>query len=299
MTLDQLKTFIAVAQREHITRAAEALDLTQSAVSATIAALERELGAKLFSRIGRGIALTEAGTLLLQEAHAILGRVQSATLAIRELSDLKRGRITLKASQTIANHFLPSRLVRFHEAYPGIALEVLNGNSAEVARAVANGEVELGLIEDELYGPETKTLIAEKVAQDQMAIVVSKLHPWADGRVLQQHEFAAASWVMREAGSGTRAILNRYLQARGVDLKAIHIALELPSNEAVLAAVSAGHGATILSKSVCADSVAAGHVVQLTPDLGGRAFYAVQHADRYRSRAVNALLAILRDDMPS
>lgn len=299
MTLDQLKTFIAVAEREHITRAAEALDLAQSAVSAAVASLERELGAKLFSRIGRGIALTEAGSLLLGEARAILGRVQSATLAVRELSDLKRGRITLKASQTIANHFLPPKLVRFHEAYPGIALEVLSGNSAEVARAVTNGEVELGLIEDELQDVEAKTLIAERVAQDRLAIVVSKSHPWAGLKMPQQQELAAASWVMREAGSGTRAILNRYLEAHKVDLGSLNIVLELPSNEAVLAAVSAGQGVTILSESVCADSVEAGRVVQLTLDLGMRSFYAVQHADRYRSKAVSALLAALRDEPSS
>ena len=294
MTLDQLKTFIAVAEREHVTRAAEALDLTQSAVSATVAALERELGAKLFSRIGRGIALTEAGLLLLGEARAILDRVQSATLAVRELSDLKRGRITLKASQTIANHFLPSRLVRFHEDYPGISLEVLIGNSAEVAGAVANGEVELGLIEDELPQSETSPLLAERIAQDRLAIIVSKSHGWAGRQIPTQQELASATWIIREEGSGTRAILKRYLESHGVDFKSINVALELPSNEAVLSAVSAGQGVTILSESVCADRVEAGRVVQLAADLGVRPFYAVQHADRYRSKAVTALLAALR-----
>lgn len=294
MTFDQLKTFIAVAEREHVTRAAQALNLTQSAVSATVAALERELGAKLFSRIGRGIALTEAGLLLLGEARAILGRVQSATLAVRELSDLKRGRITLKASQTIANHFLPSRLVRFHEAYPGITLAVLIGNSAEVARAVANGEVELGLIEDELPRAEASSLIAERIAQDRLAIIVSKSHSWIGKQIPSRHELAAAAWIIREEGSGTRAILNRYLEAHGVAFNSINIALELPSNEAVLSAVSAGHGVTILSESVCTDCVEAGRVVQIAADLGVRSFYAVQHADRYRSKAVIALLAALR-----
>lgn len=295
MTLDQLKTFIAVAEREHVTRAAEALNLTQSAVSAAVASLERELGAKLFSRIGRGIALTEAGLLLLSEARAILGRVQSATLAVRELSDLKRGRITLKASQTIANHFLPPKLVRFHAAYPGITLEVLSGNSAEVERAVANGEVELGLIEDELPINDAKILIAERIAEDRLVMIVSKSHRWARMRKLDGHELATASWVVREEGSGTRALLNRYLGAHGVDATSLHIALELPSNEAVLAAVSAGNGVSILSESVCADGVKTGRIAQLAVDLERRSFYAVQHADRYRSKAVTALLAILRE----
>lgn len=297
MTLDQLRIFIAVAVREHVTRAAESLNLTQSAVSATIASLERELGAKLFNRIGRGIAMTEAGLLLLGEARAILDRVQSATLAVRELSDLKRGRITLKASQTIANHFLPQKLIRFQDTYPGIALEVLMGNSSEVARAVANGEIELGLIEDELQESDSKTLIAEKIAEDRLLIVVSKSHPWARQPVPDIAELAGASWVVREAGSGTRAILNRYLGARGVDQKSIKVALELPSNEAVLSAVSAGHGITILSENVCADGLKAGRIASLAFDLEARSFYAIQHADRYRSKAVTALLAMLRDSL--
>lgn len=295
MTLDQLRTFIAVAEREHVTRAAEALHLTQSAVSATIAALERELGTKLFSRMGRGIAMTEAGQLLLAEARAILDRVQSATLAVREMSELKRGRITIKASQTIANHFLPPKLVRFHETYPGIAVEVLIGNSSEVARAVANGEVEIGLIEDRLPEGVTTTLIAEKIAQDRLAVIVSASHPWARRPMPAAAELSAASWIAREKGSGTRAIMDRYLAARGVDVKSLPVALELPSNEAVLSAVIGGRGITILSESVCADSIKSGRVARLAADLEARAFYVVQHADRYRSRAAAALLNIMRD----
>lgn len=295
MTLDQLRTFVAVAEREHVTRAAEALNFTQSAVSAAIAMLERELGTKLFSRIGRGIVLTEAGHLFLGEARAILDRVQSATLAVREMSDLKRGRITIKASQTIANHFLPQKLVQFHETYPGITLEVLVGNSTEVARAVINGEIELGLIEDSLPNSDAKTLIAEKVAEDRLALVVSASHPWAQKDAPAKPDLATASWVVREGGSGTRAILNRYLATQGVDISTITIVLELPSNEAVLSAVSAGSGITILSESVCADSVETGRIARLKADLERRPFYVVQHADRYRSRAVTALLDILRE----
>lgn len=296
MTLDQLRIFVVAAEFEHVTRAAESLDLTQSSVSATIAALERDLGAKLFSRIGRGIVLTEAGRLLLGEARAILGRVQSAMLAVCELSELKRGRITIKASQTIANHFLPQKLFRFHEMYPGITLEVLIGNSTEVARAVANGEVELGLIEDSLPETDAKTLVMEKVAEDRLAIVVAASHPWTrKGRPTAQ-ELAAATWVVREKGSGTRAVLDRCLAAYGVKAKAINIALELPSNEAVLSAVIAGTGITVLSESVCADSIETGRVARLSIDLEVRPFFVVQHGDRYRSRAVTALLEVIRAD---
>jgi DNA-binding transcriptional LysR family regulator len=118
MTLDQSQIFIAVAEREHVTRAADTLGLAPPSVSAAVASLEREFGTKLFHRVGRGIALTEGGKLLLDEARTLVNRADAVKLAMREFTGLSRGRLEIKASQTIASHFLPSRLVDFHQAYP-------------------------------------------------------------------------------------------------------------------------------------------------------------------------------------
>jgi len=107
-------------------------------------------------------------------------------------------------------------------------------------------------------------------------------------------ELTAGRWVLREDGSGTRAAFVKALEALGVPYGNLNIAIELPSNEAVLAAVLAGAGATILSARVCADAFHSGNLKRLPVSLVPRAFYAVQHADRYRSRAVSALLEILR-----
>lgn len=105
MTLEQLRVFVAVAERQHVTRAAEALNLAQSAVSAAIGTLEGRHGAKLFSRVGRGIELTEAGRLFLGEARAVLSRAESAELVLAELAGLKRGTLSLQASHTIATGY--------------------------------------------------------------------------------------------------------------------------------------------------------------------------------------------------
>src|SRR3979409_89190 len=122
MTLEQLKAFVAVAERQHVTRAAAVLNLAQSAVSAAIAALEARHGAKLFHRVGRGVGLTEAGALFLVEARAVLARVEAAGLVLSELGDLKRGTLAVHASQTIAGYWLPRHLVAFPHKYPGIDL---------------------------------------------------------------------------------------------------------------------------------------------------------------------------------
>jgi DNA-binding transcriptional LysR family regulator len=125
MTLDQLQIFIAVAEREHVTRAADALGLAPPSVSAAVASLEREFGTKLFHRVGRGILMTEGGRLLLDEARALVRRADAVKLAMHEFTGLSRGRLPIKASQTIAScrqdwsnftRLIPASLWRFPSA---------------------------------------------------------------------------------------------------------------------------------------------------------------------------------------
>jgi DNA-binding transcriptional LysR family regulator len=292
MTLDQLKIFVAAAEREHVTRAAEALNLSQSAVSSAIFLLERTYGVKLFHRVGRGIVLTEAGKFFLGEARAILARTQSAEIALGEFLGLARGRLSIHASQTISSYFLPAYLVRFHSRFPGIELAVAVGNTAQVARAITHGEAELGFIEGPAPDP---LLAAEPVGTDEMIIVVAPGHPWANKKQLSTADLTSGNWVLREDGSGTRAVFTEAMAALGVDPGSLHVAIALPSNEAVRAAVEAGLGATALSSLVCTDSLAAGKLVKLKTRLPRRVFNAVQHVEHYRSRAVAALLALIKE----
>ena len=115
-TLERLRVFVAVAERQHVTRAAATLNLAQSAASAAIASLEEQHGAKLFHRVGRGIEPTEAGALFLVEARAVLARAQAAELILSEQNGLKRGTLAVQASQTIAGYWLPRHLVAFRRA---------------------------------------------------------------------------------------------------------------------------------------------------------------------------------------
>jgi DNA-binding transcriptional LysR family regulator len=173
-------------------------------------------------------------------------------------------------------------------------LVVSVGNSTEVVEAIVRGDIELGFVE----GPEEEfgdcRLAVEMIARDDLAMVAGANHPWATRKRLTIDDLTAGRWVLREDGSGTRAAFVKALGALGVPYRNLNIAIELPSNEAVLAAVLAGAGATILSARVCADAITAGTLKQLPVSLASRAFYGVQHAERYRSRAVSALLEILR-----
>ncbi|MEW6438355.1 MAG: LysR family transcriptional regulator [Pseudomonadota bacterium] len=287
MTLEQLRIFVAVAERQHVTRAAEALNLTQSAASAAIAALEARHGSKLFNRVGRGIELTEAGRIFLDEARAVLARAEVAELKLAELAGLKRGRLLIQASQTIASYWLPRHLVEFRHAHPGIEIRLSVGNTADAAEAVSTGAAELGFIE----GPVERPLLkVTEVARDQLIVVVAPDHPWASRRKLSADDLIKTEWVLREPGSGTRSVFEDALAKLGVPAAALNIALELPTNEAVRAAVEAGMGATALSASAAASSLEAGLLSKAALALPTRSFNLIQQTEREPGHAARALI---------
>lgn len=283
MTLEQLRIFIAVAEREHVTRAAAALGLTPSAVSAAVAALEARHGLPLFDRIGRGIALTEAGRRFLVEARSVLARAAEAEMVLADLAGLRRGRLALAASQTVGNYWLPPLLHRFRLDHPGIDLSLAIGNSREVARLAIEGAVDLGFVEGTVEGDE---LAIEPVARDEMVLVASP------GLDLGGDGLGGLPWVWREAGSGTRAALEALLAARGLRLGALN-GLELPSNEAVASAVEAGAGLAVLSRLVVAPALAAGRLVALPAEIPARHFHALRHRGRHQGLAEIALRRLI------
>lgn len=289
MTLEQLRIFVAVAEREHVTAAARALNLTQSAVSNAIAALETRHDVRLFDRVGRGVALNEAGRVFLAEARGVLARAEAAEAALTDLGALRRGRLAIFASQTIASYWLPARLIAFHARYPEVELDVVAGNTREAACAVREGGAELGFVEGEIDDP---ALSQQVVGVDQMILVAAPSHASAAGRRVTAAGLAGAVWLMREAGSGTRSTLEAALTAAGVDPAALHVAMTLPTNEAILAAAEAGAGIAALSQSVAADALAAGRLVRAPFDLPKREFRLLRHKERYRSRAANAFVAL-------
>ncbi|MAB12272.1 LysR substrate-binding domain-containing protein [Hyphomonas sp.] len=289
MTLEQLRIFVAVAEREHLTRAAADIGLTASAVSASIRVLEAYYNVALFDRVGRGIELTEAGRVFLGEAKATLARAEAAGLVLSELGELRRGTLRAQASQTIANYWLPPRLMRFHDDHPGIDVRLEVGNTRSVADAVLNGQAELGFIEGEIDAP---ALHVRLVARDAMMVVTDRKHPFADGHPLSDTDLAAAKWVMREAGSGTRAALMDALAGRGLAQADLTIALELPSNEAVVSAIRGTSGVAAVSGAVVAPLIARGDLVAVNMSLPVRHFYALHHKERRLSKAADVLLGL-------
>ncbi|WP_419729894.1 LysR family transcriptional regulator [Lichenicola sp.] len=290
MTLEQLRIFVAVAEREHVTEAARALNLTQSAISNAIAALEERHAVRLFDRVGRGIVLNATGRSFLGEARGVLARAQAAEAALADMGGLRRGRLAIFASQTIAGYWLPRRLAAFHLRYPGIALDVAIGNTREAAAAVLEGAAELGFVEGEIDAPGLERSV---IGVDRLLLLLPPDHPLAGKAVLSVAELRALTWVLRERGSGTRSSLEAALRAAGVAAGDLQVAMTLPSNEAVLAAAEAGAGATALSESVVVAALAAGRLARAGFDLPERSFRLLRHEARYRSKAADAFVAEL------
>jgi DNA-binding transcriptional LysR family regulator len=174
--------------------------------------------------------------------------------------------------------------MRFHEAYPALAIRMAGGNTEQAADAVLDGRAELGFVEGAVDHP---ALAQRVVARDRVVVVASRGHPLA-GRPVTPDDLSTARWVLREPGSGTRNALTSVL-----DEAALDITLSLPSNEAVRSAVLSGNVLTAVSEYVVADDLAAGRLAPVAFDLPERAFRLLRHKERHRSKAGLAFEAML------
>ncbi|MGK6324677.1 LysR substrate-binding domain-containing protein [Sphingomonas sp. DT-51] len=292
MTLEQLRIFVGVAEREHMTAAARALNVTQSAASAAIAALEERHAIKLFHRVGRGITLTEAGRLFLTEARGVLARAGAAENVLEEMGGLKRGTLRVVASQTIAAYWLPPILAAFHERHPAIGIELAIGNTEQAAARVHDGEADLGIVEGEIDDP---VLAHWPIGEDRLLLVAAK--PFGDSRI-DAAWLQGARWVQREPGSGTRSTLDSYLLALSVDTATLDVALVMPSNESVRTAVEAGAGVAVLSSLVVAPAIKTGTLHAAPIAFAPRPFFGLRHKERYRTKASDALLNMIGKERP-
>ena len=293
MTLEQLRVFAAVAEFEHVTRAAEALNLTQSATSAAIAALEARYAVRLFNRIGRRIELTDVGRLFVIEARAVLARATSAEVVLADYSNLSRGSLSIAASQTAGNYWLPPLIHRYQTRCPGIKLSLTIGNTEQVAANVIEGSADIGLIEGDIDEP---ALSVQSLVDDELVLVVASAHPLATRGKIASEELKGLRWVLREPGSGTRSMFESALSKFGVAVGDLEVALELPSNEAIRSAVAAGAGATVISKLVVTTMLEARVLIALDLPLDKRPFSILRHKERHVTKASREFYRLVSED---
>ncbi len=246
-------------------KAAEALHLSQPAVSQQIRALEEECGARLFERDGNQIAITAAGRALHGYALSAAALVEEAKTALGALNHVVSGQLRVGASTTIAQYILPRVLGAFHRQHPQVQLSVLSGNTEEIVEAVVAENVALGLIE----GPTMRRgLRVEPLMRDRMVLIASGKVSSPGGKIrsaeaqtsISIEELAQLPLLMRERGSGSRRVVERALKQARVAVNSLRVAMHLDSTEAILTGVEAGLGVGFVSESAIGKELRLGTV---------------------------------------
>lgn len=242
MTPEQLITFATVAEHGNISHAAQALHLSQPAVSGQLRLLQDDFGEPLYQRAGRGVRLTAAGEQLLAHAQRLRETFRQAQALREAMRGLERGTLRIGASTTPASYLLPYLIADFHGQYPEVTVVTSHGNTTEILADLAS--VDIALIE----GPAGHELpLGSEITpwhEDEIVAIVPQGHPLAD---TPEHTLAALGrypLVLRENGSGVRQIVERAFARHGV---AMRVALEIAGVEGVKEAVRAGMGIGFVS----------------------------------------------------
>ncbi|HEY6377965.1 MAG TPA: LysR family transcriptional regulator [Candidatus Dormibacteraeota bacterium] len=253
MTLRQLATFLELARSGSVKVAAERLFVTQPAVSAAVASLERELGVDLVTRDGRGLRLTLCGGVLADYARRIQGLLGEAAAATAGAAAPEQGRVRLAAVTTAGEHLLPAAIATFRARHPGAEVSLEVANRGHVWERLEAHEVDL-VVAGRPPGP--GALRTRAVRAHELVIVAA---PGLIAGALLPAALAAHTWLLREPGSGTRATTEEYLSAHGVAPST----LTLGSNGAVREAAAVGLGITLISHDAVEAELASGRLVMV------------------------------------
>jgi DNA-binding transcriptional LysR family regulator len=240
----RLKVFRTVAEKQSFRQAAEALYLTQPAVTMQVKALEDDVGLQLFDRSCKTIQLTDAGVRLLQYAQKISALSSAARHDLALLKGPDSAELKIGVTTTIAQYFIFKVLSEFRESNPQVELRVLSGNTEAAVDDLIDGKTSLALIEAPAHPPLLKT---EPFVPDEIVVIVAANHPWRKQTVAVD-QLAQAPLIFREEGTATRRVVEAGLKNRGVRLKDLRVVMELNSTEAVKAAVEAGIGVGFVSR---------------------------------------------------
>lgn len=253
MTPHQLRTLLAVADTGSVSAAASLLVVTQSAVSASMAALQRELGVRLLARHGRGVRLTDAGRVYATYSRRILGLIDEALISARDANRPERGQVRLSAVPTAAEQVVPAYLATFTRRYPDAQVSVHVGAREDVFRRLISHEVDLIVAG---RPPAGSQLVSRAVADNELVLVAAPGLVAAGAEVVGLAALGAATWLLREPGSGTRDTMLGYLAEHELSPPQ----LTLGANGAVIAGAMAGLGITLVARSAAARQVALGRL---------------------------------------
>jgi len=286
-SLRQLEVFLAVARTGSVSRAGDELAMSQSAVSSSLAELERQFDVRLFDRLGKRLRLSELGRALRSRAEAVWDQAHELETLLADHAGT--GQLRLGATLTIGNYVAVPLMARFMRDVPGSVVHLDIANTQEIARRVANFEIDVGLIEGELSHPQLRVT---PFRDDELVVFCAPTHPLARKRTLSDEDLQSASWIVRERGSGTRQAFDRAM--RGI-LPELRITLELEHTEVIKRAVEAGLGLGCISRLALADEFGHGTLKPRSVPHRDfrRRFYYVLHRQKHVSADIRRWLQLL------
>ncbi|MFL5864673.1 MAG: LysR substrate-binding domain-containing protein [Solirubrobacteraceae bacterium] len=256
ITVTQLTAFLAVVRGGSVTAAADELVVTQPSVSSALSSLGRELGCELFERAGRGIALTEAGTAFAPYAADVIGLLDRGRRAAREAASATSRRLRIAAVTTAAESFVPEMMRDFSRANPDVELTLDVGNRTHVIDCVLRHSADVAISGKP---PGDRRLVAQPLSENRIVCITAPDDPATVGRPRTARELTDRAWLLRETGSGTRALNEQFLAERGLSPRI----LELGSNGAIKQAARAGLGISLLSRAAVEAELAGGHLGEI------------------------------------
>jgi len=255
--LSQLEAFIEAARRGNVSRAAEALFITQPALSARLKGLEAELGVELLVRTKRGVRLSEAGKAFVPFAQRALETVADGQQLLAELARGGAGRLAIGAAPAVSTSVLPGMLTRFRAAHPSVQLVVRTGHSEEVLEMVLREQVELGLVR-ELRHPE---IVGVPLYEDDLVLVVEPAHPFATRGMIRVADLASEHLILFDRTSSYHELTSRLFREAGVVPRGV---MELDAIDAAKKMVEHGLGVALLPHTAVAAELAAGRLASAT-----------------------------------
>ncbi len=289
----KLKVFCTVAETKSFSKTSEIIHLTQPAVSLQIQALEEIYETKLFDRSSGTINLTASGEILYKYSKEILGLYAKAEKDIGKITGLIKGSIKIGTGTTVGNYILPSVIVDFKKTHPKIKIHVIIGNTKRVVELLNSGVVDFAILGD--AKPSGKLLV-EPLVTDELFIIAPSFHPWAKKKVVSIVEMAKEPYVLREEGSATREIVERYFSDHGFSVNEMPVALILGSIGSVKEAVERGMGVSVVSKWAIRKEIKNGTLKMLVPKEGRilRKFSLVIQKNSVLTHAVDEFVSYLK-----
>ncbi|MTI81285.1 MAG: LysR family transcriptional regulator [Firmicutes bacterium] len=293
MNTSLLRTFVTVVNKKSLSLAAQEIHITQPAVSKHLNALETYFGVNLIERRGRKISLTPSGELLYHNANEILKLLHKTEHEIKELSTTVKGSLKISASSIPGHFILPYIIGAFKNKYPEVQVSLQISDSNHVIKHLLDDDVHLGAVGQE---PQNKKLQFTNFVNDKLVVITPPEHPLANNESISINQLAKEPLIWREVGSGTRAVLENKLSQSGLSFNDLNIIMELGSTGAVVNAVEAGLGISIVSqwaifKERQLERIAVLDIENL--DLV-RTLYLTYPRKRYRSKVIDAFLDFVK-----